>query len=296
MNSTSQTLLTLFSRSAIWMITPKGLADFVFEIDAKTFFRSKKFALLKPTTLGKTFNNKVAVIPVQGILTKDCAWCGTTYPSIADAAEDAATDPNVKSVVLAVDSPGGEVIGLPETARVIRDLAQVKPLHAIVEGTSASAAYWLTAQASDITVAPSGEVGSVGVRMMHSDISKMLEDAGIKITELQAGRYKTEWSSFAPLTEDAKEDMQQRLDAVHADFLSAVGRGRGVRARAGIRAARFGEGRMFSADDALHNGLVDLVQSPRDFYRAVTPGNQEPTRNDEVARCRALLEIARNRC
>ena len=55
-------------------------------------------------------------------------------------------------------------------------------MSAIVEGTAASAAYWLANQAGNITLTPSGEVGSVGVRMMHVDMSKMLENDGIKVT------------------------------------------------------------------------------------------------------------------
>ena len=171
-----RSLLTLLTRSPLWAITVEGFVKLVAEVTGETFFHSKAFASLKPTATPFSDNRagKMMTIPIQGVLTKDCDWCGTTYGSIADAAEDAASDPSVKRVVLAVDSPGGEIIGLPETAEVIRRLARVKPVHAVVEGTSASAAYWLTSQASDITIAPSAEVGSVGVRVMHADISKML--------------------------------------------------------------------------------------------------------------------------
>ncbi len=112
--------------------------------------------------------HKIVVIPVQGVLTKDGpSWLGSSYDSIADAAEKAAADPSVKRVVLSVDSPGGEVTGLPETATVLAQVAKVKPVSSIVEGMAASAAYWLASQSSDVTLTPSGEVGSVGVRMMH---------------------------------------------------------------------------------------------------------------------------------
>jgi signal peptide peptidase SppA len=262
MKMTDKAIKTLFS-SPLWAITPEAFSALLLKLS-----QNESFAI-KPA-LGKVHSNKVAVIPVQGVLTKDCSWCGTTYASISSGAEEAASDPAVKHIVLAVDSPGGEVTGLPETAAVIRRVANVKPVHAVVEGTSASAAYWLTSQATDITLTPSGEVGSVGVRMMHMDISKMLNDAGIKITELSAGTYKTEWSPFHPLCDEAKADMQQRLDAVHANFLKDIGEGRGTRAGARIRANRFGEGRMFSSAEALRHGLVDNLQSPREFYRAVS--------------------------
>jgi signal peptide peptidase SppA len=277
---------------SVWAITPEGFAAFVSEMNGSRF-ALKAYATLKPTTLGKN-QSKVTVIPVKGVLTNDCSWCGTTYGSIADAAEKAAADPTVKRIVLAVDSPGGEVVGLPETASALQQAARQKPVHAMVEGMAASAGYWLASQASDITVTPSGEVGSVGVRMMHTDMSAALDDAGIKVTELFSGNYKTEWSPFKPLTDDAQDDMQKRLDAVHGNFIRAVGQGRGRRATAHISKARFGEGRMFDARDAVGHGLADSVQSAHDFYRALAQA-KEGVDTSSVKRLRARLEAERLR-
>jgi ClpP class serine protease len=79
------------------------------------------------------------------VLTKDGpAWYGSNYDGIVTAAEKAAGDPDVKRIVLAVDSPGGEVIGCPEAAAALAQIAKTKPVSAVVEGCCASAAYWLT--------------------------------------------------------------------------------------------------------------------------------------------------------
>lgn len=265
--------IRLLTRCPIWAITPDSFAALATRIFSRLPWESK-FESLKPQTKGAG-DNKLVVIPIEGVLTQNESWAGTTYGMIAQAVEDAAADPSVKRVVLAVDSPGGEVTGLPETAGLIAQLATVKPVSAIVEGTSASAAYWLTSQAHDINITPSAEVGSVGVRMMHVDVSKALEDAGIKVTELHAGEFKTEWSPFHPLTDAAKEDMQTRLSVIHTDFINAVGAGRGKRASPETWASRFGEGRMFSANDALSKGMVDRVIATRDFYRAILPQQAE---------------------
>jgi capsid assembly protease len=265
--------------------------------------RAAGFTAAKPHQKGAG-SSKVAIIPIQGVLTKDGpAWLGNSYESIADAAEKAAADPSVKRIVLSVDSPGGEVIGLPETAQVLAQAAKVKPVSAIVDGQAASAAYWLTSQASDITLTPSGEVGSVGVRMMHTDTSKMLEDAGVKVTELFSGDFKTEWSPFKPLSDEAKADMQSRLEDVHSDFVNAVAKGRGVRATTDSRKSRFGEGRMLSAQDALRGGLVDKIQTGREFYKCIlAPAMPETSRpayglplsqQHELAAARLWLERQR---
>ena len=154
---------------------------------------------------------------------------------------------------------------------MIAQAAKVKPVHAIVDGQAASAAYWLTSQANHISLTPSGEVGSVGVRMMHADISEALAKEGIKVTELYSGNFKTEWSPFKPLSEEAIGDMQTRLSAAHTDFLNAITSGRGSVVSAEMKANRMGEGRMFGADAAATHGLVDKIQTGREFYGPVVP-------------------------
>lgn len=288
--------IELLTRSPLWAMLPEAIPTMVLHLVTRPeAFSASNWEAAKPGFIGKG-TNKVAIIPVQGVLTKDGpSWYGTSYDTISNAAEQAGADPAVKRVVLAVDSPGGEVTGLPETAAIVSQLAKVKPVSVIVEGMSASAAYWLSSQASDITLTPSGEVGSVGVRMMHVDVSKLLEDMGYKVTELFSGNFKTEWSPYKPLSDDAKADMQKRLDAIHTEFISAVAAGRGNRATEDIKAARFGEGRMFAGTDAISHGLVDKLMSSRDFYRAITPAQEEDPAPAFGMPRRARLELERQR-
>jgi signal peptide peptidase SppA len=284
-----------FLRSPLWAIRPDAIETILrldaSGIEARTEAMNAAAAAASERAKGAT---KTAVIPIQGVLTKDGpGWYGTNYDTIQAAAERAMTDPDIKRVILQVDSPGGEVTGLPETAAMLAQLAKAKPLSAIVEGTAASAAYWLTSQARDIALTPSGEVGSVGVRMLHTDISKMLEDAGVKMTELYSGDFKTEWSPYKPLSDEAKADMQARLAASHNDFIKAVASGRAGRASLEVRRNRFGEGRMFSANDALAHGLVDKIQPVRDFYRSITETKAAPAAS--IKRALARVELERQR-
>jgi capsid assembly protease len=276
-------LLDLLARSPFWAIRAEAVPGVIAALTpgsaithdqptpALSRMQSLGWEAAKPQVHG-TGTNKVAVIPVQGVLTKDGpAWYGSNYDTISKAVESASANPEVKHIVLAVDSPGGEVTGLPETAALIAQAAKVKPVTAMVDGMSASAAYYLTSQANNVVLTPSGEVGSVGVRMMHMDVSKMLDDYGVKVTELYSGDFKTEWSPYKPLSDEAKADMLPRLQAVHQDFVNAVQSGRGARATADITARRFGEGRMFSAKDALTHGMVDKLQTSNDFFKALMP-------------------------
>jgi signal peptide peptidase SppA len=216
---------------------------------------------------------KTAVIPILGPLSSD-DWYGTSYSFIQEAVDKAANDPNVGEIILLVDSPGGEVTGLPETAEMIYNAAKSKPVTAMVTGMAASAAYYLASQATNLVLTPSGEVGSVGVLMIHADITKMLEKTGIKVTAISAGKYKTEFWPFTPLSEEAQAAAQTTVDDLYQGFLAAIQRGRGSRAtKAGID-SNFGNGRMLTAKEAGEAGMIDAVSTMREVFKARADRNR----------------------
>lgn len=277
--------------SALWAITPEAVPMVVRFLTGQTTDAERTVQPFKAPTASRS---TVAVIPVRGVLTADGpSYFGSSYDGISSALEAAAGDPEVKHIVLAVDSPGGQITGLPETAATIAAVTKTKPVTALVDGTAASAAFWLASQANEVVLTPSGEVGSVGVRMMHVDMSALLEKAGYKVTELYSGDFKTEWSPFKPLSEEAKANMQSRLEATHADFINAVAAGRGARASEDAVASRFGEGRMYSAPNAKAHGLVDAIQPPRDFYKSIITARTPAPAGLSPRRARLALERLR---
>jgi ClpP class serine protease len=73
------------------------------------------------------------------------------------------------------------------------------------------------------------------------------------------------------------------------DFVSAIAAGRGRRASTGILKSNFGEGRIFTADEAMGHGLADKIQPPREFYKAIQSAAEESTLNAPDAGIRASL-------
>lgn len=195
-------------------------------------------------------------VGIFGLLGQNDWFADTDYAAVRANIRRALTDPQAKTIDLFIDSPGGSVLGLPETADAIHAANRVKPVRAFVTGVAASAAYWLASQASTITLTPSGEVGSVGVLDLHADVSKALENAGVKLTAVTAAPHKTERAPFTPLSDGARAHMQTEVDRWYADFLSAIRRGRGARVSAN---SNFGGGRMLSARAALGEGLIDFI-------------------------------------
>ncbi len=206
----------------------------------------------------------VAIVQMHGVLTPRgrgsmedfCARLGAT-----------AANPDVGAIVLDVDSPGGTVARTMETANAVRAAAQVKPVVAIADTLMASAAYWIGAQASQLWVTPSGEVGSIGVRGMHFDISRALDKAGVTVSEFTSGAYKGELSMFAPLSDAARAHVHAQADASHEDFIRAVAEGRKVSADR-VR-SDFGQGRVIGAAQAKALGMVDHVGTMADVLASL---------------------------
>ncbi len=166
-------------------------------------------------------------------------------------------DPNVKAVVLNIDSPGGGVYGVMELADEIREARGQKPIVAVANSQAASAAYWIASAADEVVVTPGGEVGSIGVFTAHQDLSEALALEGVKVTLISAGKYKTEANPYAPLSDDARDALQASVDAYYKEFVNAVAKGRG-RSPSEVRNG-FGQGRMVVAKEAVKEGMADRV-------------------------------------
>jgi signal peptide peptidase SppA len=204
----------------------------------------------------------VAVIPLSGFLSQkpslfSALFGGTSVQAFAREVVSALADPSVGAVVMDVDSPGGEVFGVPEAAAQIRADRGSKPLMAVANPIAASAAYWLASQADEMAVTPSGLAGSIGVFAAHVDESKALEQAGLSVTLVSYGRRKTEGASTGPLSEDALAGIQARVDAFGRMFEADVARGR--RVSAAKVASDFGEGAVMTAEESVSAGLADRV-------------------------------------
>jgi capsid assembly protease len=208
----------------------------------------------------------IAVIPLRGVITPAGSFLSLLFGygggglrGFRQCLREALDDEQVSAVLIDIDSPGGLTDLVPETAAEIREARGSKPIVAIANTMAASAAYWLAAQADELVVTPSGDVGSVGVYAVHDDWSKWNADFGIKPTYVKAGKYKAEFNPDEPLSDDAKAHLQETVDAYYAMFVADVAAGRGVD-EASVRDG-FGEGRMVLAQDAVAAGMADSVET-----------------------------------
>lgn len=202
----------------------------------------------------------VAVIPISGTISpRPSAFTsgGSSAEKMGANIDKAKANPAVKNILLDIDSPGGSVFGIEELAGKIRQAAAVKPVHAVANHMAASAAYWLGSQATSFAVAPSGQVGSIGVIYRRTDRTASLEKDGVKVKYVTSGEFKGEGNPDMPMTDAELGDLQAKSDAYFDKFVNAVAAGR--RQTAAHVRATYGNGRMFLAEEAKALGMVDRV-------------------------------------
>jgi signal peptide peptidase SppA len=218
--------------------------------------------------------NGIAIVPVHGVITKGSSvlsmlFGGTSLDSLQADLLALRDDNTVRSIVLHIDSPGGGVYGVDETAELIAEVNKRKRIVAYTDGMCASAAYWLASATSRIVATPSAEVGSIGVYAVHFDYSKQLEAEGVVPTLIKAGEHKAEGNPYQPLSDEDRAAMQGRIDAYYALFTSRVARGRRVSVDQ-VRGDAFGDGRVVGAKQAVSAGMADEVGTFGDVIRGMT--------------------------
>jgi len=204
----------------------------------------------------------IAVIEVSGVLIHRGGWIGqssgqTSYEGIAAQIDAAARDPSVRGVALEIDSFGGEVAGVFDLADRIRALRAAKPVWAFVAEHAFSAGYALASQADRVLLPRTGAVGSIGVVVMHADLSGQLDQDGVHVTLIHAGSHKVDGNPYTPLPDAVRDDVQREIDVLRFLFAETVAAGRS--ARLSQEAALATEAQTYRGTDAVAAGLADEV-------------------------------------
>ena len=201
-----------------------------------------------------------AVIPVMGTLVNRGGWLDamsgiTSYQRIATQLDQALADRDVRSILLEIDSPGGEAHGVFDLSNKLMAARAQKPLWAMADGDAFSAAYAIASAAEKVYIARTGMAGSIGVIAMHFDQSVKLEKAGMKYTAIIAGDKKADFASHQPLSDRARATMQHMVDDMYSLFVSSVAAARNLSEQA-VRDTQAG---VYTAPEAQRVGLIDGI-------------------------------------
>ncbi|MEJ6845099.1 S49 family peptidase [Sinorhizobium fredii] len=258
-----------------WFMDPRKAEQIValLELRALTGPRAEPFrkngAALRQEV--RTTKGTVAVLSLFGSIMpraealEDVSQQAALMVPFQNAFREVASDPSLSGIILNIDSPGGRVDLVPETAAMIRkSKREGRPIVAVANTLAASAAYWIASAADEIVVTPSGEVGSIGVYVLHQDISEALTAAGVRMQFVGEGPRKTEGNPFEPLSDEARAALQVNVRYFYDLFVADVAKGRKV-AESVVRAdpekggKHFGGGRIYPAKEAVRLGMADRV-------------------------------------
>lgn len=202
----------------------------------------------------------VQVITLQGPMFKRLPRMIKLYYGMHDTAdvvreiEKANANPEVHSIVLDIDSPGGTVDGTQTLAKAVRE--SKKPVVAYVDGMAASAAYWVASQAKEIVLAEQNSmVGSVGTIYTHVNLKGFYNALGLNVEEVLAtgSEDKRKPSNYRDLDEEDRKNILSIIDPMNARFHAAVKAGRKNIAADALT------GKMYESAQAIELGMADRV-------------------------------------
>jgi len=224
--------------------------------------------------------NGIATIPIAGHMVKHrSSFGGTSTVEARKAVVKAGNDPNVKGILLQIDSPGGSVAGTFDLAQSVDKVN--KPIHAYAQDMMASAALLVGTQADHVSGNYNALIGSIGVVSQVADYSEMYEAAGVKVHTISTGKYKGAFAKGSEITDEQLEYLQARVDRIHDLFVNALTHGREL-SEEHVRELSTGE--TWVSHDAVDVGLADAIETIDDAYArldAAISGNSFTSSTEE---------------
>lgn len=261
-----------------WAITETALHT-ILEVAARENEAPEAVAAKLGRQLQNSYNaterDGVAIIPVTGPLFRYAniftAISGaSSYELIARDFMSALENPQITSIILDIDSPGGEVNGVSELASMIFEARGTKPVIAYASGDAASGAYWIASAADEIVVSETSALGSIGVVGIYRGKSAKESAETVEIVSSQSPHKRLD-----PMSDDGRAKLQTRIDAMADVFVSTIARNRSVTPDHVLE--HYGGGDVMIGANAVNAGLADRIGSlERLITELSSPKTQSP--------------------
>jgi len=195
----------------------------------------------------KSPSGEIALVRIQGMLMDS--------QNIVRQLSNYRHNPNVRGIVLRIDSPGGAVAPAQEIYSEIMKLkAAHKTVYASMGTVAASGGYYIACAADYVLANPGTLTGSIAAVMAFSNIEELTDKIGIKPIIIKSGKYKDVGSPLRGMKPEERKLLQSVVDDVHQQFVQAVAKGRGLPVS---EVNEIADGRIMTGQQALTLKLVD---------------------------------------
>jgi protease-4 len=168
--------------------------------------------------------------------------------------EQADSDPDVKAILLRIDSPGGSVVASDQIYHALKKTG--KPIVVLMGELAASGGYYISMASQYIVANPNTLTGSIGVISTFPEASELLKKLGVTVSVIKSDQEKDLGSLYRPMTAEEKELWQKVVDETFESFVGIVAAGRNLPAD---RVRELADGRVYTGRQALELGLVDAL-------------------------------------
>ncbi len=226
------------------------------------------FLLFNPTSSSTSVieegsEETIVVLDLSGVITEgeDLSWFGSVTDIYADSVlgklEEIKNDPNVKAVVLNIESPGGEVVASDKIYQKMMQLREEMPVIAYSGTMAASGGYYIASAADEFIVHPSVLTGSIGVILQTSNLEGLYEKLGIETRTFKSGEFKDDEELYDQDDDGEIEEIYQSIvDESYELFIDAIAEGRSMDK---VELRKLADGRIYTGRQAVDNGLADSL-------------------------------------
>jgi protease IV len=216
--------------------------------------------------MGSVGPGNIAVIPINGVIsTEGSSGLMESYTgsdTIISLLDEAEKSPNIKAIILDINSGGGSGVAADEISQKVKSLN--KTTVAVIRDIGASAAYWIASSADKVYANRMSLTGSIGVTGSYLDFSGTLERYNVSYQRYVSGEYKDMGSPFRKATEQEEELFNQMISKMNDFFIDEVSMNRNLE-RDHVKG--LSDGRIFLGIEAQEYGLVDELGTKADAVR-----------------------------
>lgn len=223
-------------------------------------------APLQETVVRGESGPKILLIEIDGVISGASvvdSLLGTSRPSmvarVREELDRARADEEVRAILLRIDSPGGTATASEQIYTEVLRFREERgvPVTAQLLTTAASGGYYIAMAADTVQAHPTTVTGSIGVIFTSLNFVGLMEKVGVEDQSITGGEFKDAGSPFRRLTPVERQQLQTIVDDLYARFRTIVERGRPNLSREQVDT--LANGQIYSARQALENGLVDRV-------------------------------------